>query len=134
MTWAGCGSDSTSSRNKRAAISLTDQASLGLTGIGKRARLMTKQLIFEELCRHRAAIDWHERFLCASTEVVNGARAQLLTCSSVTDYKHRRVAGSYARYFFNGGQEGRRAANELLRGDSENKVCTSCRATVGTPP
>jgi hypothetical protein len=46
---------------------------------------------------------------------VNGACAQLLTCSGVTDDKYRRVAGSHARYFFDGGQERRCAADELLR-------------------
>src|SRR5215207_467179 len=104
-------------KKQRAAVSLANQASLGLSGIGKCPLLMTKQLIFEELCRHRAAVDWHERFLCASTEVVNGACAQLLTCSSITDYEHRSIAGRNARYFFNSGHEGRCGADELLRGD-----------------
>jgi hypothetical protein len=75
-----------------AAGGLGEQAGAVAAGVGERALDVAEQLALEQVGRHRAAVDGHERLVLARAQVVDGAGDQLLAGAALAGDEHGRVA------------------------------------------
>jgi len=87
---------------QRAPLRGGDQAFGRLLRSGEGACLMAEQLVFEEMIRHRAAIDWHKRPRAARAALVDVASVKFLADSGGADDQDLDID---ARHFGNGVQQ-----------------------------
>jgi hypothetical protein len=102
-------------QQQRAAVRFPNQSGFSRCGAGESARFVTEEFVFDQFVRDRAAIDGDEGKPCAWAEIMNRARAQLLSRAGLTQDQDAGIGLRHDGNLLDLLQEGRALSDQLLQ-------------------